>query len=217
MSLVKRGEKIAYLALTDYAGGKKPLMRPAFLGQKWPTIDYYAELEGDNKQTPVALFQVKTTGKGVDKAKKSLPIKLKKEDAKRLARIPLPAYVIGVCELSRRVGNAQPAFFVRPQFGVGQGFNGHLPSARGNAVVSARQICLGDLEIERWLPKCLVFGEDNLLRRVTILRIQTDPLASFRIHAVKLFAAFTAIGQTITSFHRHVVQPIREVNRVVTV
>jgi hypothetical protein len=101
--LGERGEKIAYLALTDYAGGKKPLMRPAFLGQKWPTIDYYAELEGDNKQTPVALFQVKTTGKGVDKAKKSLPIQLKKSDARRLARIPLPAYVIGVCETTRRV------------------------------------------------------------------------------------------------------------------
>jgi hypothetical protein len=98
-----RGEAMAYLALTDYAGGNKPLIRPAFLGQKWPTIDYYAELEGDNKQTPVALFQVKTTGKGVDKAKKSLPIQLKKEDAKRLARLPLPAYVIGVCETTRRV------------------------------------------------------------------------------------------------------------------
>jgi len=66
-------------------------MRPAFLGQKWPTIDYYAELEGDTQQTPVALFQVKTTGKGLGKASKSLPIQLKKEDATRLARLPLPA------------------------------------------------------------------------------------------------------------------------------
>lgn len=101
--LGERGEKIAYLALTDYAGGKKPLIRPAFLGEKWPTLDYYAELCGDGKQTPVALFQVKTSGKGVNKAKKSLPIKLTKDDAGRLALLPIPAYVIGVCESSRRV------------------------------------------------------------------------------------------------------------------
>lgn len=99
----ERGEKIAYLALTDYAGGSKPLIRPAFLGEKWPTLDYYAELEGDGKQTPVALFQVKTSGKGVNKAKKSLPVQLTKEDAERLALLPIPAYVIGVCESTWKV------------------------------------------------------------------------------------------------------------------
>jgi hypothetical protein len=101
--LGERGEKIAYLALTDYIGGSKPLIRPAFLGEKWPTVDYYAELEGDGKQTPVALFQVKTSGKGLDQKKKSLPIQLTKNDAERLARLPIPAYVIGVCETSRKV------------------------------------------------------------------------------------------------------------------
>jgi hypothetical protein len=99
----ERGEKIAYLALTDYAGGEKPLIRPAFLGEKWPSLDYYAELEGNGKQTPVALFQVKTSGKGVNKAKKSLPIQLTKADAERLALLPIPAYVIGVCESTWRV------------------------------------------------------------------------------------------------------------------
>ena len=101
--LGERGEKIAYLALTDYAGGKKPLIRPAFLGEKWPTLDYYAELADDGKQTPVALFSVKTTGKGINKATKSLPIKLTKDDAARLALLPIPAYVIGVCESTERV------------------------------------------------------------------------------------------------------------------
>ncbi|EEF63339.1 hypothetical protein [Pedosphaera parvula] len=99
----ERGEKIAYLALTDYAGGNKPLIRPAFLGEKWPTLDYYAELEGDGKQTPVALFQVKTSGKGVNNAKKSLPVQLTKKDVERLALLPIPAYVIGVCESTWRV------------------------------------------------------------------------------------------------------------------
>ena len=36
--LGERGEKVAYLALTDYAGGKKPFIRPAFLGEKCPSM-----------------------------------------------------------------------------------------------------------------------------------------------------------------------------------
>jgi hypothetical protein len=102
--LGERGEKIAYLALTDYAGGNKPLFRPAFLGAKWPTIDYYVELDSEDDLIPVALFQVKTTHNNLDKSCNSLNIPyFNQEDATRLTQIPLPAYVLGVSEPSRRV------------------------------------------------------------------------------------------------------------------
>lgn len=102
--LGERGEKIAYLALTDYAGGNKPLFRPAFLGAKWPTIDYYVELESDEDHIPVALFQVKTTHESLDAGSNSLTIPyFEQKDATRLTQIPLPAYVLGVSEPSRKV------------------------------------------------------------------------------------------------------------------
>jgi hypothetical protein len=40
-----RGEKIVELCLTDYRTFAKPLFRPGFLGEKWPSIDFYVELE----------------------------------------------------------------------------------------------------------------------------------------------------------------------------
>jgi hypothetical protein len=40
-----RGEKIVELRLTDYEGFPGPLFRPGFLGDKWPGIDFYVELE----------------------------------------------------------------------------------------------------------------------------------------------------------------------------
>ena len=39
-----RGERIVELCLTDYQAFSKPLFRPGFLGDKWPTIDFYVEL-----------------------------------------------------------------------------------------------------------------------------------------------------------------------------
>lgn len=35
-----RGEKIVELCLTNYESFPKPIFKPGFLGDKWPTIDF---------------------------------------------------------------------------------------------------------------------------------------------------------------------------------
>lgn len=101
--LGERGEKIAFLALTDYSVFPKPLFQLAFLGDKWPSADFYAELLQIRGHQPAVLFQVKTSARGLRKGSKSLGVQLSKRDVGRLDRIPLPAYVLGVCEHSKQV------------------------------------------------------------------------------------------------------------------
>ena len=60
------------------------------------------------------------------------------------------------------LGGGFPAVLVRSLFGAGQRFNGVLPCPRGDAVVAARQIRLGDLEIQHRLAFGVVFGFDDL-------------------------------------------------------
>ena len=62
----------------------------------------------------------------------------------------------------------------------------------------------------------MVFGENDLLGRIAVARFETMALAGFGIHAIEL-VALAAADEAETIFHRHVVQPIKEVNRVVTV
>jgi len=38
-----RGEKVVELCLTNYESFAAPLFRPGFLGDKWPSIDFYVE------------------------------------------------------------------------------------------------------------------------------------------------------------------------------
>jgi len=92
-----------------------------------------------------------------------------------------------------------------------------LPGARRDTVVGAGEIGFGNLQIERGLTERLILGEDDLLGGITILGFQTESLSGLGIDAVEFVAALTAVDQTETSFHRHCVQPTREVNRVVTV
>jgi hypothetical protein len=75
----------------------------------------------------------------------------------------------------------------------------------------------GNLQIERWLPECLILCQDNLLRDIAVPGFQTEAFAGLRIYTIELISAFAAVYQTEPIFHRHVMQPTREVNRVVKV
>ena len=106
--------------------------------------------------------------------------------------------------------DALPALFIGVELGAGDGFDGVLPGARGDAVVGAGEIRLGDLQIERGLAERLVLGEDDLFGDVAVLGLQTEAPAGFGVDAVELAAAFAAVDQTVTSFHRHEVQPTKK-------
>ena len=96
-----RGEKIVELCLTDFQTSRRPLFRLAFLGDKWPSIDFYAELRAVRKHTPYFFAQAKATTHHL--SHQNLSIGSKKIDIVRLLRIPGPTYIFGVHEPSKRV------------------------------------------------------------------------------------------------------------------
>lgn len=95
-----RGENIFELAITDYRQFRYPLFKPAFLGDKWPNIDYYVELAGVHNASPFFLAQVKSTA--ADIAGESLSIQAPKVKCVNLYRIPGPTYLVGVHEPTSR-------------------------------------------------------------------------------------------------------------------
>lgn len=98
-----RGEKIVELCLTEYSAFAKPLFRPGFLGDKWPAVDFYVELNGVRGRRPYFLIQSKATSALLAATATSLNISSTRNDVKRLLQIPGPTYILGVHEPSRRV------------------------------------------------------------------------------------------------------------------
>lgn len=98
-----RGEKIVELCLTEYSAFARPLFRPAFLGDKWPAIDFYVELNGVRGKRPYFLIQSKCTSANLPAQATALRISSTMNDIDRLLRIPGPTYILGVHEPSRRV------------------------------------------------------------------------------------------------------------------
>ena len=98
-----RGEKLVELCLTKYGDFPGPLFRPGFLGDKWPSIDFYVELNGLDGRRPYFLAQVKSTARALSDASPSLPISTKQKDIAALLQIPGPTYILGVHEPSGRV------------------------------------------------------------------------------------------------------------------
>lgn len=97
-----RGEMIFELAITDYSQFRSPLFRPAFLGAKWPTIDYYVELLGVANASPFFFAQVKAITEPVQVNATALEIKMERAKCERLFRVPGPTYLIGVHEPIRK-------------------------------------------------------------------------------------------------------------------
>ena len=97
------GERIIASLLTNYKSLPEPLFRPAFLGDKWPTIDFYVEFWSLARKRSFFFVQAKTTLSGLSTTKRLLRIATKKSDVKRLLDIPGPTYIFGVHEPSRRV------------------------------------------------------------------------------------------------------------------
>jgi hypothetical protein len=98
-----RGEKVVELRLTDYSEFERPLFRPGFLGDKWPAVDFYVELNSVRGSQHYFFAQVKTTSSPLTAESTHLSISSKKRDIQRLLRLPGPTYILGVHEPSRRV------------------------------------------------------------------------------------------------------------------
>jgi hypothetical protein len=97
------GERIVASLLTNYEASPEPLFRPAFLGDKWPTIDFYVEFWNLSRKRPYFFVQAKTTSTDLMEKRRLLRISSKKQDVARLLAHPGPTYIFGVHEPSRRV------------------------------------------------------------------------------------------------------------------
>jgi hypothetical protein len=96
----RRGEGIAELCLTGYLAFGKPLFHATSLGEKWPSTDFYVELDGVPGKSLYFLAQVKTTTSALTAT--CLCISTKKRDIDRLLRIPAPTYLLGVHEPTKK-------------------------------------------------------------------------------------------------------------------
>jgi hypothetical protein len=101
-ALGQRGEALFYVLITKSHGREKPLFRPQFLGDKWPTIDFIVELENAGSITPYFFVQVKTTRGGYTKKDNRLKIPIYREDMRKLALYPAPTYIVGIDEIKER-------------------------------------------------------------------------------------------------------------------
>jgi Domain of unknown function (DUF4365) len=98
-----RGENLVELRLTEYREFDEPLFRPGFLGDKWPAVDFYVELNSVRGKRPYFFAQVKASTSPLAPESTHLKVSSRKVDVERLLRIPGPTYIFGVHEPSKRV------------------------------------------------------------------------------------------------------------------
>jgi hypothetical protein len=98
--LGQRGEALVYLALTESDRSTVPLLfQAAFMGDKWPGVDYVVQLIGapPDAVTPFFFVQAKATNQGHTTTGR-LKVKVSKKGLTRLRALPAPTYIVGVDE-----------------------------------------------------------------------------------------------------------------------
>ncbi len=73
----------------------------------------------------------------------------------------------------------------RSPLGAGKAFNRLLPGARGDAIVGACEIRLGDLQVQHGLAFGVVPGLDDLPGLVLVGGAETGAFAGGGIHAIE--------------------------------
>lgn len=95
----ERGESIVVTRLTRLVRNGRPLFRPQFLGEKFPTIDLLVELvDAPTGLRPFFLAQVKATTLGYTRRERRLRIRVPETGMAGLVAYPAPTYVLGIDE-----------------------------------------------------------------------------------------------------------------------
>ena len=76
--------------------GQGYLFKTVLIGGKYPSIDLYAEILGDNSPKNHCFFQVKSTIQGYTKRENKLLVQIPKDKLNRLANFNAPTYLIGI-------------------------------------------------------------------------------------------------------------------------
>lgn len=93
----KRGESIFSTIVGRDVPSKGYLLDPVFLGDKFPTVDFYVDLLKYPKKRGFFFASVKTTTLGVNK-KNKLKISVPKEEIALLSKFTVPVYLFGINE-----------------------------------------------------------------------------------------------------------------------
>lgn len=72
------------------------LFRTVLIAGKWPSIDIYAEIKGNNSPKNYCFIQVKSTILGYTVRDKKLKVKVSKDKLNKLANFNGPSYLIGI-------------------------------------------------------------------------------------------------------------------------
>jgi hypothetical protein len=91
-----------FLKLTAWVAPSISLFQPVFLGDKWPTADFYVELITTNNPRPYFFIQAKATTAAYLQNPRRLRVRLTRRDEARLLRIPAPTYLVGIDETNSR-------------------------------------------------------------------------------------------------------------------
>jgi hypothetical protein len=92
----KRGERIFTVLVSRYFETKGYLFDPIFLGDKYPTVDFYLDLLNSPDKKCFFFVSVKTTTQGYFSDNSKLKIQVSKEELKELIKYPIPVYLFGI-------------------------------------------------------------------------------------------------------------------------
>lgn len=104
-ALGARGEALFITLITEFhAFGTEyhPLFAPAYLGEKWETVDFIVELERASGIQPFFFVQVNSTRRGYSADNMRLNIKVKREDVRRLSLYAVPTYIVGINDVDMK-------------------------------------------------------------------------------------------------------------------
>lgn len=92
----KRGERIFTVLIGRYFDPNGYLFDPIFLGDKYPTVDFYIDLLNYTVKKGFFFVSVKTTTQGYSSDNSKLKIQVSKEELKELVKYPIPVYLFGI-------------------------------------------------------------------------------------------------------------------------
>lgn len=97
----KRGENIFANIITRKSMDGRFLFDPTFLGDKFPTVDFYVALL-DFLLKAFFFVSVKTTTQGYSPNFDKLMIRIEKEEIAELSKFNIPVYIFGIDEVSEK-------------------------------------------------------------------------------------------------------------------
>lgn len=99
----ERGEALFRVAITKWCGGK-PWFEVVFQGDKAEALDFEVKLRDSTVFQAIFYVQVKATAKAIRYSgagrQRRLLVTLKRKDARKLGRMKVPAFIVGIDVLS---------------------------------------------------------------------------------------------------------------------